>query len=150
MNVEVGILTVITFLPLVGALVVAVLPTTWTRPVALGFALATWVVSLLLLVGYLPGRAGNQFLFLEAYDWIPIFGIQYKLGVDGLSAALVVLTTTLTWICILATWEPIQTRIMISTHTRAATQVVVRNFFFRFGCTGAPHWPPSRGSSWSC
>jgi NADH-quinone oxidoreductase subunit M len=106
-----GILTVVTFLPLVGALVVAVLPTSWTRPVALGFALATWVVSLLMLVGYLPGRAGSQFLFLEVIDWIPIFGIQYKLGVDGLSAALVVLTTTLTWVCILASWEPIQTRI---------------------------------------
>ena len=111
MNVEFGILTLVTFLPLLGALVVAVLPTSWTRPVALGFALATWVVSLLMLVGYLPGRAGNQFLFVEAIDWIPIFGIQYKLGVDGLSAALVVLTTTLTWICILASWEPIQTRI---------------------------------------
>ena len=111
MNVELGILTVVTFLPLVGALVVAVLPTSWTRPVALGFALATWVVSLLLLVGYLPDRAGAQFQYVEAYDWIPIFGIQYKLGVDGLSAALVVLTTTLTWICILASWAPIQTRI---------------------------------------
>jgi NADH-quinone oxidoreductase subunit M len=110
-NVELGILTAVTFLPLLGALVVAALPTSWTRPVALGFALATWVVSLLMLVGYLPGRAGNQFLFVEAIDWIPIFGIQYKLGVDGLSAALVVLTTTLTWICILASWEPIQTRI---------------------------------------
>jgi NADH-quinone oxidoreductase subunit M len=105
------ILTIVTFLPLVGALLVAVLPTGWTRPTALAIALVTWVVSLLLLVGYLPGRAGAQFQFVEAYDWIPIFGIQYKLGVDGLSAALVVLTTTLTWICILASWTPIQTRI---------------------------------------
>jgi NADH-quinone oxidoreductase subunit M len=107
----VPILTIITFLPLVGALVVAILPTSWTRPVALAFALATWVVSLLLVVGYLPNRTGAQFQFVEARDWIPIFGIQYKLGVDGLSAALVVLTTTLTWICILASWTPIQTRI---------------------------------------
>jgi NADH-quinone oxidoreductase subunit M len=105
------ILTIVTFLPLLGALVVAILPTTWTRPVALAFALATWVVSLLLLVGYLPGRAGAQFQYIEALDWIPLFGIQYKLGVDGLSAALVVLTTTLTWICILASWTPIQVRI---------------------------------------
>jgi NADH-quinone oxidoreductase subunit M len=105
------ILTIVTFLPLLGALVVAILPTTWTRPVALGFALATWVVSLLLLVGYLPGRDGAQFQYIEAVDWIPIFGIQYKLGVDGLSAALVVLTTTLTWICILASWTPIQVRV---------------------------------------
>src|SRR4029453_1643740 len=107
----VPILPIVTFLPLVGALAVAVLPTSWTRPVALAFALATWVVSLLLVVGYLPGRAGAQFQFVEAADWIPIFGIQYKLGVDGLSAALVVLTTTLTWICILASWTPIQVRI---------------------------------------
>jgi NADH-quinone oxidoreductase subunit M len=105
------ILTIVTFLPLIGALLVAVLPTGWTRPTALAVALVTWVVSLLLLTGYLPGRAGAQFQFVEAYDWIPTFGIQYKLGVDGLSAALVVLTTTLTWICILASWVPIQTRI---------------------------------------
>ncbi len=105
------ILTLVTFLPLVGAVVVAILPSTLTRHVALGFALATWVVSLLLLIGYLPDRAGAQFQYIEAYDWIPVFGIQYKLGVDGLSAALVVLTTTLSWISILASWTPIQTRI---------------------------------------
>ena len=56
-------------------------------------------------------RAAGPFGFVEAYDWIPVFGIQYKLGVDGLSAALVVLTTTLSWISILASWTPIQTRI---------------------------------------
>jgi NADH-quinone oxidoreductase subunit M len=108
---NVPVLTIVTFLPLVGAIVVAALPTSWTRPVALGFALATWVVSLLLLIGYLPNRGGAQFQYVEAVDWITIFGIQYKLGVDGLSAALVVLTTTLTWICVLASWTPIQTRI---------------------------------------
>jgi NADH-quinone oxidoreductase subunit M len=105
------ILSIITFLPLVGAIVVAILPSTYTRQVALGFALATWVASLLLLIGYLPGRAGAQFEYTVTLDWIPIFGIQYKLGVDGLSAVLVVLTTTLTWISILASWTPIQTRI---------------------------------------
>jgi NADH-quinone oxidoreductase subunit M len=105
------ILSIVTFLPLLGAIVVAVLPTSWTRGTALAFALATWVASLLLVVGYLPNREGAQFLFVETLDWIPVFGIQYKLGVDGLSAALVVLTTTLTWICILASWTPIQTRV---------------------------------------
>ena len=69
----------------------------------------TWVVSLFLLLGYLPDRAGFQ--FVETVDWIPIFGIQYKLGADGLSVALVVLTTTLSWISILASFKPIQTRI---------------------------------------
>ena len=103
------ILPIITFLPLIGAIVVALLPARYTRPVALGFALATWVVSLLLLIGYLPSRPGFQYPI--EIDWIPIFGIQFKLGVDGLSAALVVLTTTLSWISILASWVPIQTRI---------------------------------------
>ncbi len=103
------ILTIVTFLPLIGALAVAIAPASAARPVALGFALATWVVSLLLLIGYLPGRAGFQ--FIEQLDWIPLFGIQYKLGADGLSVALVVLTTTLSWISILASFKPIQTRI---------------------------------------
>ncbi|MBA2700514.1 MAG: NADH-quinone oxidoreductase subunit M, partial [Chloroflexi bacterium] len=106
---SIPILSIITFLPLLGAIAVAILPASATRPVALGFALVTWVVSLLLLVGYLPGRIGYQ--YQEVADWIPIFGIQYKLGVDGLSAALVVLTTTLSWIAILASFRPIQTRI---------------------------------------
>ncbi|MEO8437779.1 MAG: NADH-quinone oxidoreductase subunit M [Chloroflexota bacterium] len=103
------ILTIMTFLPLLGALTVAIAPVSAARPVALGFALATWVVSLMLLIGYLPGRIGFQ--FVEQLDWIPLFGIQYKLGADGLSVALVVLTTTLSWISILASFKPIQTRI---------------------------------------
>jgi NADH-quinone oxidoreductase subunit M len=107
----VPILSLVTFLPLLGVIAIAILPGSWTRPLALAVALATWVASLLMLIGYQPGREGAQFQYVETADWIPIFGIQYKLGVDGLSAALVVLTTTLTWICILASWGPIQTRI---------------------------------------
>jgi NADH-quinone oxidoreductase subunit M len=110
MNVtDIPILSILIFLPLLGSIVLAVLPTTMTRPVALGTALLTWVVSLLLLVGYAPTSPGFQ--YTETLDWIPLFGIQYKLGVDGVSAALVVLTTTLTWISILASFGPIQTRI---------------------------------------
>jgi NADH-quinone oxidoreductase subunit M len=105
----VGILSIIIFLPLIGALVVAIAPASVTRPIALGFALVTFLFSLFLLIGYLPGRAG--FEFVETIQWIPIFGIQYTVGADGLSVALVVLTTTLTWIAILASFKPIQTRI---------------------------------------
>jgi NADH-quinone oxidoreductase subunit M len=106
---SIPILTIVIFLPLLGALAVAIAPASAARPVALGFALVTWIVSLFLLVGYLPDRPGFQ--FVETVDWIPIFGIQYKLGADGLSVALVVLTTTLSWISILASFKPIQTRI---------------------------------------
>jgi NADH-quinone oxidoreductase subunit M len=110
---DLPILSAIIFLPLIGAIAVAVLPVSLTRAVALGFALATWVLSLFLLIGYIPDRGVGDvaFQFVETADWIPVFGIQYKLGADGLAVAMVVLTTTLSWIAILASWKPIQTRI---------------------------------------
>jgi NADH-quinone oxidoreductase subunit M len=103
------ILSAVTFLPLVGAIVIGFSPVRWARILALGTALATWVVSLLMAGTFQASADGFQ--MVQEFDWIPIFGIQYKLGVDGLSLALVVLTTTLTWISILASFAPIQTRI---------------------------------------
>src|SRR5512146_1202869 len=96
------ILSIVTFVPLLGALVVAFAPARWARLLALATALLAWVASLVLAPG---------FQFVEEASWIPIFGIEYKLGVDGISLALVVLTTTLTWISILASFRPIQSRI---------------------------------------
>jgi NADH-quinone oxidoreductase subunit M len=106
---SIPILSIVTFLPLIGVLVIAFAPASLARPLALATALITFAVSLILLIGYSPGRPG--FEFVETYSWIPTFGIEYKLGADGLSVALVVLTTTLTWIAILASFKPIQTRI---------------------------------------
>ncbi len=106
---ESWLLTLVTFLPLVGAVVIGFSPARWARILALGTALAAWVVSLVLAAGFDAGGSGFQ--FVQEYSWIPIFGIEYKLGVDGLSLALVVLTTTLTWISILASFNPIQVRI---------------------------------------
>ncbi|MEP7360273.1 MAG: NADH-quinone oxidoreductase subunit M [Chloroflexota bacterium] len=106
------ILTLITFTPLVGAILIAFLPKerlNWIRWAALGTALVAWVFSLLLLTAFDPGQSGFQ--FGEVADWVPTFGIQYKLGVDGISLALVVLTTTLTWISILASFAPIKERV---------------------------------------
>jgi NADH-quinone oxidoreductase subunit M len=108
---DIPILTIVTFLPLAGAVLVGLLPRGAARPLALATALLTWVASLLLLVGFAPSPVPHRFQFVEVVDWIPLFGIQYKLGVDGLSVVLVVLTTTLTWISILASFRPIQERI---------------------------------------
>jgi NADH-quinone oxidoreductase subunit M len=109
---RIPILTIVTFLPLVGAFAVAAAPARYARPLALGAALLTWVISLLLVVGFsgTPERSGLFQYVIEA-DWIPLFGIQFKLGVDGLSLVLVVLTTTLSWISILASFSPIKERI---------------------------------------
>jgi len=106
------ILSLIIFLPLLGALGIAALPS--SRPslirfAALGVSLITFALSLGMLLG-IRGQSG-EFAFSEQLSWIPSFGITYHLGVDGLSGALVVLTTLLSWICILASFGPIQTRV---------------------------------------
>jgi NADH-quinone oxidoreductase subunit M len=107
---DLPILTIVTFLPLAGAILVALFPATYARAIGLATALATWVVSLLLVIGFSAPR-GGLFQFVEETSWIPLFGIEYKLGVDGLSLVLVVLTTTLMWVSLLASFKPIQARI---------------------------------------
>ena len=106
------LLTLVTFLPLAGAFVIAFIPRPNLRAIrwaALGTSLLTWAVSLLILASFNNDAAGFQ--FVEEADWVPAFGIQYKLGIDGISLALVVLTTTLTWISILASFGPIKDRV---------------------------------------
>ncbi|CAN5212860.1 NADH-quinone oxidoreductase subunit M [soil metagenome] len=102
---QLPLLSVVTFLPLLGALIIAFIPRDnlpAIRWAALITALATFGVSLMLLAVFESGAAGFQ--LMEQADWIPDFGIQYKLGFDGISLAMVVLSTTLTWICILASF----------------------------------------------
>jgi NADH-quinone oxidoreductase subunit M len=109
---DLPLLTLVTFLPLAGAIVIAFLPRerlAWIRWTALGTALAAWAVSLYLLTGFDANQSGFQ--FGEEVSWVPAFGIKYKLGVDGISLALVVLTTTLTWVSILASFGPIKERV---------------------------------------
>jgi NADH-quinone oxidoreductase subunit M len=109
------ILSAIIFGPLVGALVLAFVPGDSVRGIR-WIALATGVIvfglSLVALLGFDPESTGvGGFQLTETVDWIPFFGIQYKLGADGISLVLVVLTTLLTWISILASFGPIQTRV---------------------------------------
>ena len=106
------LLSAIIFLPLLGAVGIGLLPS--SRPAlirlgALAVSLATFALSLAMLLGI--RGADGEFAFTEKVDWIPTFGITYHLGVDGLSGALVVLTTLLSWICILASFGPITTRV---------------------------------------
>jgi NADH-quinone oxidoreductase subunit M len=104
------ILTVVTVTPLVGALLVAVSPTRYARLLALAASLVAWALSLLLVIAFDP-LSSRAFQLVESQVWIPAFGIKYKLGIDGLSLILVVLTTTLSWISILASFSPIKERI---------------------------------------
>jgi NADH-quinone oxidoreductase subunit M len=84
-------LSLITFLPLIGAAVVALAPKALAKTIALLAALATFVVSLVMLAGFDASAQGYQ--FLEQSVWIAQYNIGYKLGVDGISLWLVMLTT---------------------------------------------------------
>jgi NADH-quinone oxidoreductase subunit M len=107
------ILSVVTFLPLAGALFIALLPedeagirnARWT---ALWTTLITFIISLILVWRFDPVSA--DFQFLEKHAWLGS-NISYAMGVDGISLPFVVLTTALMPISILASWTSIQLRV---------------------------------------
>ena len=105
------LLTILIFLPLVGAAALLVLggeDRTWIRWSALIVALAEFTVSLLLVRGFTASTAAYQFEEFRA--WIPSPPIHYHLGVDGISLFLVLLTTFLTPIAMLSSWKSIHNR----------------------------------------
>ena len=107
MNPNLPLLSIITFLPLAGALVLLVLPGARLQKWwALGVSLATFVISCLLFVWWKAGEAGMQ--FVERLPWVPQFDIQYFLGVDGLSLFLVLLTTLITALVLIFSWEAVE------------------------------------------
>ena len=110
-----NILSVVTFLPLVGALAILIGRFASrsgadgiARWVALGTTLATLAVSALLVAEFDPSSAAYQ--FVERYTWFA--GAEYHLGVDGVSILFVLLTAFLMPICILASWKTIETRVV--------------------------------------
>jgi len=104
------ILSIITFLPLAGAIILLLLPKQGRVPWywALGVATATFLVSLPLFFNWQMGEAGYQ--FMERMPWAPELGLNYILGVDGISLFLVLLTTFLGPIVILSSWNSITDR----------------------------------------
>jgi NADH-quinone oxidoreductase subunit M len=107
------ILSVITFLPLLGALFIALqnddeAGVRTTRWAALWTTLLTFAISLIVLWRFDSGSA--DFQFLEKRPWLG-GAINYSMGVDGISLPFVILTTALLPICIVASWSAIQRRV---------------------------------------
>ena len=105
------LITILILLPVVGALVAAVYGFTRRNEthfkwIALGFSLATFAVSLLLISG--TGAAG--YAFEQNVSWIGAIGTRYHVGVDGISLWLVLLTTLLMPIAVLSSWTSIKER----------------------------------------
>ena len=109
------ILSLVTFLPLVGVLFILAARGTEEQVArnarwgALWTSLATFVISLLLWLNFDPTTA--DFQFVEKVEWLPAFDISYHMGVDGISLLFVILSTFLTPICVLASWKAVTARV---------------------------------------
>ena len=105
------ILSIVTWLPTVGAIIILALFKKNQSDLIKKFATAwfglAFVVSLLLM-GYDRGVGGMQ--FLEDYKWIPVIGARYQMGADGVAVLLIVLTTLLGVIASLSSWKYIEKR----------------------------------------
>src|SRR5262245_17148730 len=102
------LLSIITWTPLAGALIL-LLPIFKGRDNAV-----RWTANAVGLIGFLVSVplwthfdrfTGPEFQFPEELSWIPAIGVSYKLGVDGVSALLILLTTLLGFIGILSSWS---------------------------------------------
>jgi NADH-quinone oxidoreductase subunit M len=92
--------------PLAGAVVLAAVPKTreaWVRAWALVASLVAFAFSIGILANFRTGEGGPQ--LVEHHQWIRVFGASYDLSVDGISLFLVLLTTFLVPICVLASWK---------------------------------------------
>ena len=112
-----AILSIVTFLPLIGAAVLLAARFTQksaeaaaplARWIALGTTLLTLVVSVVLVASFDQSNPGYQ--FIEQHAWFA--GASYHLGVDGISILFVLLTAFLLPICIVSSWKSIETRVV--------------------------------------
>src|SRR5262245_59582209 len=105
------LLSLLIALPAAGALVVALLPRAAERLqklFAIGVSVLVFALSVRLLLGFEPVA---QMQFEETWRWLPSYGIAYKVGVDGLSLWLIMLTTFLTPLALLGSWTSIEHRV---------------------------------------
>ncbi|MDZ7762650.1 MAG: NADH-quinone oxidoreductase subunit M [Desulfovermiculus sp.] len=109
------ILSILTFLPLAGVLVIAILPGSgpgaakrfWS--IGLAVSVLEFIISIPVLIAFDSSIAGMQ--FTEHTPWIESLGISYSLGLDGISLWLVMLTTFFVPLCILCSFTYIQKKI---------------------------------------
>ena len=100
------ILSIVLFTPLVGGLVLALIPASNEKAVR-------WWANIVAFIGFLVSLPlvfqfdrTKDFQFVEKASWIPSIGAGYHLGIDGLGLLLVMLTTVVGFLSILASWKP--------------------------------------------
>lgn len=103
------LLSSLIFLPLLFALVVALVPERMIRPVSLVMASFHFLLSCVLFYRFDPTKSSLQ--LVEKIAWVPTFGINYFVGIDGISFWLVILSTFLTPLVILGSWTAIEKKV---------------------------------------
>lgn len=107
-----NILSYLLVLPLLGVFTLLLIPS-WNaqllRVTALGFSFATFIISLFLWVWF--DKSTSKFQFVDQIFWVESLNFNLTVGIDGISLFLVLLTTLLIPLCILASWVSIKTYI---------------------------------------
>jgi NADH-quinone oxidoreductase subunit M len=110
------LLSIVIWLPTVGALLLLLIGNrdgsrdSLVRAIALAASILTLAATLVLWALF-DTTSSAEFQFLERIPWIPDFGIEYSLGIDGISLMLIVLTAFLTPIALLSSWEGIHMKV---------------------------------------
>src|SRR3954470_8997322 len=128
-------LSLIVFLPLAGALLVLLAGgrgdnhdrEPLVRTLALAVSLVTFAATLMLWWRFDPTVAAYQ--FEEKHAWIPVFGIQYYIGVDGISLLLIVLTGFLTPLALLCSWESVHKNVKVFSFFLLALEAAMLGVF---------------------
>ena len=105
------LLSLVTFLPTIGAVLVLLLPRRQeaaTKLATVAITVVTFLISLPLYFRF--DRASADYQFVEVKSWIPSLGVSYHVGVDGISVLLVLLTTFLMPLVILSSWHSVESR----------------------------------------
>ncbi len=107
-----GLLTLLTFFPLVGVLLLLVWRNAsdtnikWTAIIT---SAITLIISVVVLLNFDQNDPGLQ--LVDHFDWIPSWGISYFLAIDGISVLMVLLTTIISMLAIVSSWSAIQTQV---------------------------------------
>ena len=107
-----GLISLLIFLPLAGAVLIALGPREkpgLLRGIALTTSVVTFLLSLGLLTNFVAGEGGFQ--LVETRPWVPGLGITYRVGIDGISLFLVLLSTLLSVVAMAASWSDIKVRV---------------------------------------
>jgi len=104
------ILSIVTFLPLLGAVILLFIKNnSAARWIALFFTVVDFLVAIQIVLSF--DRTTHNMQFVEHYSWIPSWNITYFMGIDGISVLFIFLSALLGWICVLASWRSIEHKV---------------------------------------